>query len=222
MAHLNHAFRLCGSRFLRPTTTRLMGATPVLPRLRSYAPVLFSTSARHWTKATTCQKTCHKSTAPQNPQLLSISSLSFWSSRPTWNRASVNTLRCLVGCTLGDFAAMWMLQLNYPELGMGIIMPISMISGISTSILLETVLLRIGRDGLPWLAACKTAIGMSFISMITMEIAENAVDYYLTGGAVSFDSPGFWIAALVSMTAGFFAPLPYNYIRLRKFGKACH
>lgn len=63
---------------------------------------------------------------------------------------------------------------------------------------------------------------MSFISMITMEAAQNAVDYHLTGGAVAFDSPAFWAAAALSMTAGYLTPLPYNYIRLRKYGKACH
>lgn len=63
---------------------------------------------------------------------------------------------------------------------------------------------------------------MSFISMVTMEMAENAVDYHLTGGAVAFDSADFWVAAAVSMTAGYLAPLPYNYLRLRKYGKACH
>ncbi len=88
--------------------------------------------------------------------------------------------------------------------------------------ILETVLLRMGRDGLSWPAAAKTAAGMSLISMVTMEMAENAVDYYLTGGAVAFDSPTFWLAAVVSIGAGFLAPLPYNYVRLRKFGKACH
>lgn len=87
---------------------------------------------------------------------------------------------------------------------------------------LETVLLRLGRDRLAWAVAVKTAAGMSLISMITMEMAENAVDYYLTGGAVAFDSPKFWLAAAVSMAAGFLAPLPYNYVRLRRFGKACH
>lgn len=117
---------------------------------------------------------------------------------------------------------MWLLQMHYPDLGMGVIMPISMASGISTSILLETVLLRIGRDKLPWIPAVKTAVGMSFISMVTMEMAENLVDYHLTGGAVSFDSPAFWAAALLSMAAGFLAPLPYNYHRLRRYGKSCH
>lgn len=181
---------------------------------------------------------------PPPPEALPVTRREFWASRPTWNRASLNTLRCLVGCTAGDFGAMWMLQMYVPDWGMGTIMGIAsefslysiflflflellltrstVASGISTSMILETVLLRLGRDGLSWPAAAKTAAGMSLISMITMEMAENAVDYYLTGGTVAFDSPTFWLAAVVSIGAGFLAPLPYNYVRLRKFGKACH
>ena len=83
-------------------------------------------------------------------------------------------------------------------------------------------MLRLGRDRLSWIAAAKTATGMSMISMITMEAAENAVDFHLTGGMVQFDSPAFWSAAILSVAAGFLTPLPYNYIRLRKYGKACH
>ena len=97
-----------------------------------------------------------------------------------------------------------------------------MASGITSSLLLETSLLRLGRDRLPWIAAAKTAAGMSMISMVTMEAAENAVDFHLTGGVVQFDSPVFWGAAVLSVAAGFLAPLPYNYMRLRKYGKACH
>lgn len=55
----------------------------------------------------------------------SPTALQFWTSRPTWRRATVNTLRCLVGCTLGDFSAMWFLQTCYPDLGMGLVMGIS-------------------------------------------------------------------------------------------------
>lgn len=97
-----------------------------------------------------------------------------------------------------------------------------MATGLSTSLLLETLLLRLGRDKLPWLAAARVAAGMSTISMVTMELAENAVDYHLTGGVVQLDSPAFWTAAALSVSAGFLAPLPYNYARLRKYGKACH
>ena len=99
---------------------------------------------------------------------------------------------------------------------------LSVASGISTSLMLETTLLHFGRDRLPWTIAVRTAAGMSMISMITMELAENTVDYHLTGGLVQLDSPAFWAAALLSLSAGFLAPLPYNYIRLRKHGKACH
>lgn len=97
-----------------------------------------------------------------------------------------------------------------------------MASGITSSIILETVLLKRGADALSWSRAARTAMGMSMFSMIAMEIAENAVDYHLTGGIVAFDDPRFWVAAVVSVGAGFLAPLPYNYVRLRKYGKACH
>ncbi|KAJ5351471.1 hypothetical protein N7452_000445 [Penicillium brevicompactum] len=105
---------------------------------------------------------------------------------------------------------------------MGSIMAMSMASGITTSIILESVLLRRGVDQLPWSRAVRTAMGMSMVSMLAMELAENVVDYHLTGGMVTFDDPKFWMAAVVSMGAGYLAPLPYNYLRLRKYGKACH
>ncbi|KAE9968341.1 hypothetical protein EG327_011070 [Venturia inaequalis] len=101
-------------------------------------------------------------------------------------------------------------------------MAISMASGLASSITLETVLLRYGKDRLEMVAALKTALGMSLVSMLSMEAVSNGVDYHLTGGVVAFNDPAFWGAALLSMGAGYLAPLPYNYIRLRKFGKACH
>lgn len=96
------------------------------------------------------------------------------------------------------------------------------VAGITTSLTLETVLLNLGADKLPLRAAVQTAAGMSMVSMLAMEIAENLVDYHLTGGVVALDDPKFWMAAVVSMGAGFLTPLPWNYWRLRKFGKACH
>ncbi|KAJ5642067.1 hypothetical protein N7490_006067 [Penicillium lividum] len=152
----------------------------------------------------------------------SIFNPKFWSCASTWKRARLNTLRCLLGCTIGDFSTMWTLQSFCPELGTNTIMLASMASGITTSITLETVLLKRGADGLSWSRALRTAMGMSMVSMIAMEVAENAVDYHLTGGIVVFDDPRFWLAAGLSVGAGFLAPLPYNYVRLRRYGKACH
>lgn len=87
---------------------------------------------------------------------------------------------------------------------------------------MESIFLRRGPDRLSWPRAVQTAMGMSMVSMLAMETAENLVDYHLTGGVVDVGDPGFWMAAAVSMTAGYLAPFPYNYLRLRKYGKACH
>ncbi|KAF2628651.1 hypothetical protein BU25DRAFT_338891 [Macroventuria anomochaeta] len=187
--------------------------------LRRLRPALFTGHRR-----LACNESKSKTECPSKAAAatLSLSSTQFWSSSPIWKRAGINTLRCLIGCTAGDFSAMWYLQTFHADLGLSTIMALSMASGITTSLLLETALLRLGRDRLSWIAAVKTAAGMSIISMVTMEAAENAVDLHLTGGMVQLDSPAFWAAALLSVAAGFLAPLPYNYVRLRKYGKACH
>lgn len=97
-----------------------------------------------------------------------------------------------------------------------------MTAGISTSILLETTLLHLGKDRLPWGAAAKTAMGMSMVSMLAMEFTENMVTLGLADASTSITSPTFWAITGVSMAAGFVAPLPYNYVRLKLWGKACH
>ena len=65
--------------------------------------------------------------------------------------------------------------------------------------------------------AFKTAIGMSLISMIGMEVAMNATDYFLTGGAILT-----WWVVPIMLVVGFVTPWPYNYWRLKKFNEACH
>lgn len=42
----------------------------------------------------------------------------FWNSSDCWGRASLNTTRCLVGCSLGDLSCMYLLQPYVPEVGM--------------------------------------------------------------------------------------------------------
>ncbi|KAI8642472.1 hypothetical protein BD408DRAFT_482793 [Parasitella parasitica] len=150
-----------------------------------------------------------------------ITSAKFWSDPTTWQRTRVNTLRCLIGCTTGDFATMWYLQYNYPEMSPIYSTAAAMVAGISTSLALETVLLKRSMQ-VPYPAAFKTAMGMSFVSMLAMELAENVTDWHLMGGQVLFQDPKFWLAAAISTAAGFIVPLPYNYWRLKALGKSCH
>ncbi|CAO3583520.1 unnamed protein product [Absidia cylindrospora] len=165
---------------------------------------------------------CCGSKSEKNSQELSVFSKTFWRNPTTWQRTRVNTLRCLVGCTTGDFAAMWYLQYHYPTMSPVYSMAAAVAAGLTTSLALETVLLKRTIPGLGYKPAFKMAMEMSFASMIAMEMAENMVDWHLMGGQVVFDDPKFWMAAVVSTMAGYVVPLPYNYWRLKALGKACH
>ena len=73
------------------------------------------------------------------------------------------------------------------------------------------------QQNLSFKLAFKTAIGMSLISMVSMEVAMNVTDYFLTGGAILT----WWVIPIMLMV-GFVTPWPYNYWRLKKFNEACH
>ncbi len=138
-----------------------------------------------------------------------------WSCKHTWKRSAKNTGWCLLGCAIGDFGTILFFQLTlipFPVLG---IMVLAIINGLITSILLETVVLM--KQNLDFSKAFKTAMGMSFISMISMEIAMNLTDYFLTGGAILT-----WWVIPIMLLVGFLTPWPYNYWRLKKFGIMCH
>jgi hypothetical protein len=138
-----------------------------------------------------------------------------WSCRHTWKRSAKNTMWCVVGCSIGDFGTILFFQLTqipFPILG---IMILAIINGLLTSIMLETYILM--RQQFNFTKALQTAFGMSFISMVSMEISMNATDYLLTGGAIIV-----WWAIPIMLAVGFITPWPYNYWRLKKFNQACH
>ena len=137
-----------------------------------------------------------------------------WQCRHTWRRASKNTAWCLLGCAIGDFGTIAFFQFTgipWPTLA---IMSLAIVNGLLTSIALETTILV---RQMELRIAFKTAIGMSFISMIAMETMMNAVDWTLTGGA----KLTWWVVPIMP-AAGFVTPLPYNYWRLKALGRACH
>lgn len=66
-----------------------------------------------------------------------------------------------------------------------------MISGLITSIILETILLKI-KEGFGWVRALRMVFSMSFISMVGMKLAGNTIDYFLTGGTIPLSDPWYW------------------------------
>jgi hypothetical protein len=137
-----------------------------------------------------------------------------WKVKSTWSQASKNTLWCLLGCSIGDFGTIYFFQVTkiaFPMLG---IMILAIVNGLITSIMLETFILS---RQMALNLAFKTAIGMSLIAMISMEIAMNVTDVLLTGGAMLV----WWVLPFM-LLAGFLTPLPYNYWRLQALNKSCH
>ena len=138
-----------------------------------------------------------------------------WLCKHTWKRSAKNTGWCLLGCAIGDLGTILFFQLSkipFPVLG---IMILAIINGLITSIILETIVLM--KQNFDFSKAFKTAMGMSFISMISMEVAMNITDYFLTGGAIL----NWWVIPIM-LAVGFVTPWPYNYWRLKKFGINCH
>ena len=143
-----------------------------------------------------------------------VSSSFHWKCRHTWQSSAKNTLWCLLGCSIGDFGTILYFQLSAISWPTLIIMVLAIINGLITSIALETIILF---KQMSIRQAFQTAIGMSFISMIGMEISMNAVDWIIVGGAKIV----WWIIPFM-LIAGFLTPWPYNYSRLKKFILACH
>ena len=138
-----------------------------------------------------------------------------WSCKHTWSRSAKNTSWCLLGCSIGDFGTILFFQLTQIPFPVLAIMTLAIINGIITSIILETIILI--KQNFTFKNAFKTAVGMSLISMISMEIAMNLTDYFLTGGAMLT-----WWVIPIMLAAGFTTPWPYNYWRLKKYNQACH
>ena len=138
-----------------------------------------------------------------------------WSCKHTWLRSAKNTSWCLLGCSIGDFGTILFFQLTKIPFPVLAIMVLAIINGIITSIILETIILL--KQNFSFKQAFKTAVGMSLISMVSMEIAMNATDYFLTGGAILT-----WWVVPIMLAVGFVTPWPYNYWRLKKYNEACH
>jgi hypothetical protein len=138
-----------------------------------------------------------------------------WCCKHTWLRSAKNTSWCLLGCSVGDFGTILFFQLTQISFPVLAIMTLAIINGIITSIILETIILT--NQNFTFKNAFKTAVGMSLISMISMEATMNLTDYLLTGGAMLT-----WWVIPIMLAVGFVTPWPYNYWRLKKYNQACH
>ena len=155
-----------------------------------------------------------------------------WRDRGVWKQSANNTKWCLVGCSIGEFGTLAAYQYYgiHHHLSWDLITPgsssfdlyiiflflLPLINGLATSVMLETAILVRGQ--MDFRNALSTAFGMSFISMLMMEIAMEATDLIYTGGQLGLDP----MAVIPMLIVGFLTPWPYNYWRLKKYGISCH
>ena len=138
-----------------------------------------------------------------------------WAWKYTWKQSAKNTAWCLLGCSIGDFGTILFFQITKIPFPVLAIMILAIVNGLITSVILETIILIKQKMSLN--ESFKTAMSMSFISMISMEITMNFTDYVITGGAIL----NWWIIPIM-LSVGFVTPWPYNYWRLKKYGINCH
>tara|TARA_B100000809_G_scaffold969_1_gene1174 strand:+ start:194 stop:913 length:720 start_codon:yes stop_codon:yes gene_type:complete len=146
-----------------------------------------------------------------------------WSDGSVWKQAAHNTKWCLIGCSIGEFGTLAYYSSSGITSGLELysniwyfyaILPL--INGLVTSVMLETAILMRGQ--MDFRNALSTAFGMSFISMLMMEIAMEITDLLFTNGELGLMP----LAIPFMLIVGFLTPWPYNYWRLKKYGQACH
>ena len=146
-----------------------------------------------------------------------------WSNKSVWLQSAHNTKWCLIGCSIGEFGTL----AAYSVYGIGaavaigtnwyyLLLILPLINGLITSVMLETGILMRGQ--MDFRNALSTALGMSFISMLMMEIAMEITDLLFTQGELGLMP----LAIPFMLVVGFLTPWPYNYWRLKKYGQACH
>ena len=121
-----------------------------------------------------------------------------WKCRHTWQVASYNTMWCLIGCSIGDIGTIAFFDFYNVAWPVMAIMALAIFNGLLTSIILETIILC---KQMAFNLALRTALGMSLISMIAMELAMNLTDIAITGGAKNnFDCLTHYASSRLSYT----------------------
>lgn len=139
----------------------------------------------------------------------------------TGGLAAAATLHCLTGCVIGESIGLLIgVSLGWPPLAIALFATVlAFISGFALTLIPLTV-----RGGMPVMQALKLVWLGETVSIGTMEVAMNAVDYVVGGmTAGSIFAAQFWIAMGIAVVAGYLAGYPVNYVMLKRgIKEKCH
>jgi Domain of unknown function (DUF4396) len=117
------------------------------------------------------------------------------------------TLHCLTGCAIGEVLGMvlatWWGWSDLPSIALAIVL--AFLFGYALTI--RPVL----RSGLSFRAAVKVALAADTLSILTMEIVDNAILLAIPGAmAAGLASPLFWGSLAVALAIAFVVTVPVN------------
>ena len=131
-----------------------------------------------------------------------------------WPAAIHATGHCAIGCVAGEVTG---LAIGV-SLGWGIWATMGLATGLALVFGLTLASVPLARRlGVGVLAALQMVWLGEVASILTMEVAMNAVDYALGGlSSGSVFTARFWIALLAAIPVGYLAALPVNYAMIRR------
>ena len=127
--------------------------------------------------------------------------------------AASATLHCLTGCAIGEIAGLII------GTAAGLSNPITIAVSIALAFLFGYSLstLPLLKAGLGIGAALSVVLAADTLSILTMEIVDNAVMAVIPGAMnAGLVNPVFWIGMMIALTAAFFAAYPVNRALLRR------
>jgi hypothetical protein len=125
----------------------------------------------------------------------------------SWRTAISATLHCLTGCAIGEVLglvlATWWGWSNAPSITLAVLL--AFVFGYSLT------MLPVLRAGLPFRQAVGVALAADTVSILTMEVVDNAIVLLVPGAMAAGLLDGlFWISLAVSLAIAFVVTVPVN------------
>lgn len=123
------------------------------------------------------------------------------------------TLHCLTGCAIGEIAGLTIGTI----IGLSAVATIALAVGLAFLFGYALSLLPLLKGGLSLRKALPIILAADTLSILTMEIVDNAVMAAIPGAMnAGLVNPVFWVGMAVALTVAFFAAVPVNRYLLRR------
>src|SRR3954453_20691491 len=125
----------------------------------------------------------------------------------SWAAARQATLHCLTGCAIGEVAGMVIGTAAGLSNGATVVLSIALAFFFGYALTMRGVL----RAGLPFRQAVRVALAADTVSIVVMEIVDNAVVVAVPGAmAAGLPSALFWLSLAGSLAVAFVVTTPVN------------